>query len=1380
PAPGAATRLFETLDELTVVPSALVALRTIDPIRDGHGDRLGADTGPLGFAPFVGVRPLPHVLHVGDLELLEAGGPLTLELPLAPAAAPGAPPLEEAIARLLTLDFSYLSGGARRRLVPRRQGAAVALDLPDPADVETVQGVGLAAPRAGRWVHAALPRSRPDGAETIDLAFRLGAIRVTGRDRRPDLAFADGAPVDVSSPFKPFGDAPARNATLAIASREAFSKPLAAPTLHVDVAGPEVEWEYFNGKTWVPLKGIGDGQDGRALAFLDRGRIKLEPPEDAARVPGGAGFGFRARVQRAGYRGPPRVDRFQLAGIRSQLEQPPIPGGAGHLLVLTEPLPPDGPALLQVDREVLIAALSEGGRVGFVLGGARQRHEAGAPVLRRAALPIGVLTARVQQEQPQIRVAARERIVQGESYLIGDGENREVATVDRVTSDGNEFVLLVTRTNPAAAHAEGATFSRLVSPLIAFADGREVDLDRSFHPFGGEAGVGRTFQLGWLPDELPELFEIDAEAEVARPTAVLRWEYLAGETWRPVEPVRDDTQSLTGTGEIAFAGLPDIAPGEVNGQEGHWLRARLVGGDYGRPVAFEPVDLRDPSRGFRIREDTGNLNPPVVESLSISYRAARRPTIVTENAFLFQEADAGADIAPFVPAPALPAPYDDAGPALYLGFDRPFPEQPVTLYVAPAPRQVSGRVSRENRLVAADGAASEPVAWDYFEGRAWAPLAVLDGTDDLAVSGTVKFLAPADMAPLARFEPTERFWLRARTASSGAFDPARLLGVFLNTVSGRQSEPVDGEVLGSGNETAGQTFRLARAPALADPAIEVREPELPPEIERAAIEREEGPDAVQPRPDPVTGERAVWVRWHSVPAFTGSGPRSRHYLLDHASGRVTFGDGERGMVLPRGTGNVVARYRTGGGPGGNVGRGVIAQIKSPLPGVAGVTNPVAADGGAEVESEAAAVARGPRTLSHRGLAVTAAEVEQLATEVAGTYVARARALANLDRELRFRPGWMTLLIVPAATDPRPLPGAELVRRVRQGLAARTFAGVRDRLNVVGPGYVRVTVEATVVPVDLDEAAAVRGRAVEALERFLHPLTGGPEGTGWAFGRDVYLSEVCEVLEGVEGLDHVEEVRLLAGQVQERLVLAAPVTVTGLVPEGAPVQAGNKAALLAEPLQPGAVDALAVKGFRPGDLVAPATEAEVVGIDGRVVDLRPDAPALVRRGGRIVTADGALRSAVLSPVALLPDDGLVRCEVEEGLAQQLRPSERVTASHPRALRVEAVRRDPITGGPVLEVEPFASDVDLAAGVLIASLDHRVRLPLRAAVPADVTTTDLPLEGFGVGERVIVAPAGREPLEAEIAEVREEQGIVYVDSNFLVTGGRHRIGLAFGET
>ncbi|WP_224245078.1 LamG-like jellyroll fold domain-containing protein [Hyalangium gracile] len=42
----------------------------------------------------------------------------------------------------------------------------------------------------------------------------------------------------------------------------------------------------------------------------------------------------------------------------------------------------------------------------------------------------------------------------------------------------------------------------------------------------------------------------------------------------------------------------------------------------------------------------------------------------------------------------------------------------------------------------------------------------------------------------------------------------------------------------------------------------------------------------------------------------------------------------------------------------------------------------------------------------------------------------------------------------------------------------------------------------------------------ALQRYLHPLTGGRDGKGWPFGRSIYLSEVYEVLSGVPGVDFV--------------------------------------------------------------------------------------------------------------------------------------------------------------------------------------------------------------------------------------------------------------------
>src|SRR5262249_17845383 len=160
------------------------------------------------------------------------------------------------------------------------------------------------------------------------------------------------------------------------------------------------------------------------------------------------------------------------------------------------------------------------------------------------------------------------------------------------------------------------------------------------------------------------------------------------------------------------------------------------------------------------------------------------------------------------------------------------------------------------------------------------------------------------------------------------------------------------------------------------------EPEPPSAQEQAAILADEGADAIQERPNPLSGQPEVWVRWHEVDTFLRSDLRSRHYLLDHTTGLLTFGDATHGMIPPPGTGDIIASYQSGGGAAGDVAIGSVAKIQSPLPGVATVVNPVAADGGAEVEILTQVKERGPQTLRHRLRAVSASDFEWLARQAA--------------------------------------------------------------------------------------------------------------------------------------------------------------------------------------------------------------------------------------------------------------------------------------------------------------------------------------------------------------------------------------------------------------
>jgi len=181
---------------------------------------------------------------------------------------------------------------------------------------------------------------------------------------------------------------------------------------------------------------------------------------------------------------------------------------------------------------------------------------------------------------------------------------------------------------------------------------------------------------------------------------------------------------------------------------------------------------------------------------------------------------------------------------------------------------------------------------------------------------------------------------------------------------------------------------------------------------------------------------------------------------------------------------------------------------------------VPAGGGADVESVEAVKARGPLVLKHRDRAVTSEDYEWLARE-ASLQVVRARCLPAGDSATA---GQVQVLIVPEG-GARPMPSPGLLRKVKDYLDAHRLPTAD--LLLTGPAYVDVSVTAEVVPASFDEADLVRRRVMETLTAFLHPLTGGPEGKGWAFGRDVYLSEIVAAVEGTEGVDHLNSA-MLAG------------------------------------------------------------------------------------------------------------------------------------------------------------------------------------------------------------------------------------------------------------
>lgn len=638
------------------------------------------------------------------------------------------------------------------------------------------------------------------------------------------------------------------------------------------------------------------------------------------------------------------------------------------------------------------------------------------------------------------------------------------------------------------------------------------------------------------------------------------WEYWNGSGWARlplVDPAATDVAFLeTPKSTVEFDVPADLASTTVSGHEGHWIRARLVGGGYGDIIY--PGEPREdlPEGGVWQRID--EVTEPVLTSLGISYESpsggleAVTPTAATRhNNLAVETPDLSGQFRPFDPVPS-----DDQ--ALYLGFNGQLRNGPLHLYLSLAdfeyPTDFYPRVR-----------------WEVWLGDAWEPLSVRDGTEGLTETGVVRFTVPEPTAPREEFG-TERHWVRARVATPGGFGPApyRPVGgraggieegerdrcgvrlpttppggdpvmalpetdlVAPNTVLAANVRTVTDEIVGSGDGTADQTFAVSSPPVrsasvwvdeLATLSAGVRTALADdPAVETKAVGNEGDLDA-------------FWVAWEAVDDFLASGPDDRHFVLDRVAGTLTFGDGTRGAVPPTGRDNVRVSYETGGGAAGNVDAGDVSGLEGSLAFVDGVANHVPADGGADAESSRAVLERAPEQLRDRNRAVAPVDYERLA-KASARKLARAECLPGLDIRGSYRPGWVTVLVVPRSGATKPVPTASLKAQVTDGLAEHAPAALLgeegdERLVVRGPTYVEATVEATVVAETTSSQSELEAAAAASLAAFFHPLTGGDDGDGWAFGELPCVSDCFAVLEGVDGVDHVADllVRFRADDVE---------------------------------------------------------------------------------------------------------------------------------------------------------------------------------------------------------------------------------------------------------
>ncbi len=429
-----------------------------------------------------------------------------------------------------------------------------------------------------------------------------------------------------------------------------------------------------------------------------------------------------------------------------------------------------------------------------------------------------------------------------------------------------------------------------------------------------------------------------------------------------------------------------------------------------------------------------------------------------------------------------------------------------------------------------------PLVWEAWDGETWHECDVdHDGTGGLNRDGDVVLhVGREHVATL--IDGRRAGWIRARVTAPEPGQPAYTASPQIHsveattvggTVDGVNAEIVAEELLGISDGTAGQRFAVRRAPVLAGAGA--------PEVE---VSSDDG-----------------WVPWQEVQDFAASGPDDSVFVLDAAAGDVLLGPAVRqqdgsirayGRVPSKGEQLRLRSYATGGGRRGNVNKGAISVLKSSIPYVARVENRRPALGGVDGEDLDNAKRRGPILLRTRARAVTAEDFEQLSREAAPE-VARVRCLAAGEG---LEAGSVRILVVPAVPEERGklrfeqlIPGDETLQAIAARLDSCRLVGTR--VLVEPPLYQGVTVVARLRSRPRAGVSRVEAAALDALFRHLNPISGGPDGHGWPFGRPVQSGEIFSILQAVPGVDLVEDVRIFGadpttgsrGQATQRLEVA---------------------------------------------------------------------------------------------------------------------------------------------------------------------------------------------------------------------------------------------------
>ncbi len=376
------------------------------------------------------------------------------------------------------------------------------------------------------------------------------------------------------------------------------------------------------------------------------------------------------------------------------------------------------------------------------------------------------------------------------------------------------------------------------------------------------------------------------------------------------------------------------------------------------------------------------------------------------------------------------------------------------------------------------------IEWSYWNGTDWEiTKPEKDNTRKFYKSGTIIF----DISEKSEMKPKkipvnsekEYYFLKCKLTKAGYEISPKVRQFLLNAVEVVQKE-INGEYLGGSSGFPYQEFKLSKKPLTEDKVI---------------VE--------------INGEK-----WEETVDLSHHSHKEKVFKVDRTEGKIFFGDNINGKVPPAGS-TITVTYFTSKGKDGNINS--LTDWETGIEDVFAL-NPFPAENGKNPESFEETFIKIKKDLTTPYQCVTFEDFEYVAVQTPDLRVARAKAYQVDDKNL------VNIIVVPFSFQRKPFPSKNFLKAVCLHIDKHRL--ITTDINVLPPEYAEISTSASIKIKEDFNSEQVLKKAQDRLKQFFHPIFGWKDGKGWDFGHPVYLSDVYEQIESVEGVDCIFNLQLI--------------------------------------------------------------------------------------------------------------------------------------------------------------------------------------------------------------------------------------------------------------